>query len=106
MRKLVGKRRWFLRFFKECDCHVGWTCKVLGISRSTAYAWFKKYPKLRERVREARENWKNREKSPEELEEERQARLYKRAMKGEVNAIIRWLGTYARDRGYRLPGEK
>jgi len=106
MRKLTGKRRWFLRFYVANDCKINKTCRALGISRMTAFSWLRKYPALKAQVREAKKNRIPRVKSPEELEDERISRLVKRMRRGDTPATIKLLTIFGRDRGWKPPGKE
>ena len=83
-------KREFLRVFEDEDCKVNRACKTLGISRSSVYRWLKMDSKFAFKVEVAKE-----------IREDRiQSDLYERSKRGDVRATIKFLTTYARDRGW------
>ncbi len=79
-----------VKVFKNKVCNISATCDSLGIDRSTFYSWRRKYPELDEKLKEAEES----------VIDYAETRLVEKVNDGDLTAIIFFLKTKGKKRGY------
>lgn len=88
-RKRIGDGT-ILKVFKAKVCNISATCDALGIDRSTFYSWRRKYPELDEKLKDAEES----------VIDYAETRLVEKVNDGDLTAIIFFLKTKGKKRGY------
>jgi hypothetical protein len=76
--------------FQKKGCNISATCLALGISRPTFYRWLEEDKKLREKVEEVEEA----------LIDNVESKLLKKITDEDMTAIIFYLKTKGKNRGY------
>lgn len=79
-----------LEVFEKKGANVTVTCKALGISRDTFYRYADQYPRLKQGIKEVKEG----------LIDFAESKLTEQISNGNITAIIFFLKTIGRDRGY------
>ena len=79
-----------LKVFKSKVANISATCDALNIDRSTFYDWRSKYPELGEKLKDVEEG----------LIDFAETRLYEKVNDGDLTAIIFYLKTKGKKRGY------
>ncbi len=87
--RIRGKKKEFIQKFNDLAWNVTYACKAIGISRSTFYSWMKDEA-FADAFNMARE----------EIKDYAETKLVEQVKAGNITAIIYYLKTQAKDRGY------
>jgi hypothetical protein len=84
------KKKMFLEVFKNNGANISATCNAIKIDRQTYYNWYKKDEKFKKQVEEIKES----------LIDFAESMLLKKIKKEDLGAIIFFLKTKGKSRGY------
>ena len=84
------KKERFLRVLAKKALNISEACRAVGIGRATFYRWLKKDPRFKEAYEELREA----------LVDFAEAQLIKKMLEGDTKAIIFFLRSKGKDRGW------
>ena len=88
-KRIRGKKKEFLVAYEQLAWNISYACKSVGISRSTFYTWMKDEEFENEFI-EIKEG----------LKDYAESKLVAQVKSGNMTAIIYYLKTQAKDRGY------
>jgi len=91
MNKTQTKKKLFLEEFENTLCNISETCKKVGINRGTYYNWINKDAIFKEKVIDLQDS----------VLDFVESQLYKRIENEDLTAIIFYLKTKGKHRGYR-----
>ena len=86
----LTKKETFLNCLKNKLCHISKACEAANIGRQTYYSWIEKDDKFKEQVEAAKEG----------LIDHVEHQLLQKIDSGDTTAIIFFLKTRAKERGY------